>query len=71
MNAKKCHIFSYNLPTGTLSSVLTIFIAKILQALFRSAQHLYEKKEGPGAVSVSVPLTNGSESGRQKKTCES
>jgi hypothetical protein len=33
------------------------FVLKlILQALFQSAQHLYEKKEGSG----SVPLTNGS-----------
>ncbi len=31
----------------------------ILQALFQSAQHLYEKKEGSSAGSV--PLTNGSE----------
>jgi hypothetical protein len=35
--------------------VLQIFI---LQALFQSSQHLYEKREGSG----SVPLTNGSES---------
>jgi hypothetical protein len=44
------HIFSYNLPAGTLSSVLKIkFFAKILcsnfilQALFQSAENLYEK----------------------------
>ncbi len=33
----------------------------ILQALFQSAQHLYEKREGSG--SGPVPLTNGSGSG--------
>jgi hypothetical protein len=59
--------FSYNLPPGILSSVLKIkCFAKILcsdlifQALFQSAEHLYEKREGSG--SGSVPLTNGSES---------
>jgi hypothetical protein len=34
----------------------------ILQALFQSAHHLYEKREGFG----SIPLTNGSGSGRPK-----
>jgi hypothetical protein len=34
-----------------------------LQALFQSAQHLYEKREGSG----SVLQTNGSGSGRRKK----
>ncbi len=34
----------------------------MLQALAQSAQHIYEKKEGSG--SGSVPLTNGSGSGR-------
>jgi hypothetical protein len=49
------HSFSYNLPTGTLSSDQKIkFFAKILcesfvmQALFQSAQHIYEKREGSG-----------------------
>jgi hypothetical protein len=36
----------------------------ILQALFKSAQHLYEKKEGSG--SGFIPMTNGSGSGRPK-----
>ncbi len=36
----------------------------ILQSLFQSAQHIYLKKEGSGAGSV--PLTNGSGSGRLK-----
>jgi hypothetical protein len=36
--------------------------------LFHSAQHLYEKTEGPG--SGSIPLNNGSGSGRSK-TCGS
>jgi hypothetical protein len=36
----------------------------ILQALFQSAQHIYEKREGSGAGSV--PLTKGSRSGRPK-----
>ncbi len=61
--------FSYNLPAGTFSSVLKILIiAKIwcknfiLQALFQSAQHLYEKREGSGSGSGSgsIHLTNGS-----------
>jgi hypothetical protein len=50
------HFFSYNLPAGTLSTQVKIkYFAKILcynfilQALFQSAQHLYEKKEGSGA----------------------
>ncbi len=38
----------------------------ILQASFQSAQHIYEKREGFGAGSGSVPLTNGSGSGRPK-----
>ncbi len=61
------NIFFYNLPIGTLSSVLKIsifFKNFILQALFQFAQHLFEKREG----SRSVPLTNGSDSGRPK-TC--
>ncbi len=33
-----------------------------MQALFQSAQHIYEKREGSG----SVPLTKGSGSGRPK-----
>jgi hypothetical protein len=37
-----------------------------LQALFQSAQHIYEKREGSGAGSGSAPLTNGSGSGRPK-----
>ncbi len=36
----------------------------ILQALFQSAQHFYEKREG----SESVPLTNGSGSGSSNNT---
>jgi hypothetical protein len=38
----------------------------ILQALFQSTQHLYEKREASGAGYGSVPLTNGSGSGRPK-----
>jgi hypothetical protein len=52
------HIFSYYLPEGTSFSVLKIkFFAKILrknfilQALFQSVQHIYEKREGSGAGS--------------------
>jgi hypothetical protein len=47
--------FSYNLPAGTLSSVLKIeLFAKIffLHALFQSAQHLSERREGSGSGSV-------------------
>jgi hypothetical protein len=65
----KC--FSYNLPTGTSSSVQKIlYFANIfcknfiLQALFQSAQHIYEKRKGSG--SGFVPLNNGSGSGRPK-----
>jgi hypothetical protein len=36
----------------------------ILHGLFQSAQHLYEKREGSGAGSGSIPLTNGFGSGR-------
>jgi hypothetical protein len=36
----------------------------VLQAIFQSAQHLYEKREGSGAESV--PLTNEFGSGRPK-----
>jgi hypothetical protein len=50
--------FSHNLPTGTSSSVLEInFLLKfcvkniVLQALFQSAQHIYEKWEGSGSGS--------------------
>ncbi len=66
MQQLKNPIFSYNLPAGSLSSDLKLnFWLKIfcknfiLQAIFQSAQHLYEKKDGSG----SVPLSNGSESG--------
>jgi hypothetical protein len=38
----------------------------ILQALFQSAQHLYEKREGSRSGAGSVPLANGSGSGRPK-----
>ncbi len=48
--------FSYNVPTGTSSSVLKMlfllkFCVKILfcQALFQSAQDIYEKREGSGS----------------------
>ncbi len=37
-----------------------------LQALFQSAQHLYEKRERSGTGSGSIPLTKGSGSGRPK-----
>jgi hypothetical protein len=53
-----------------LQSKKSIFLLKlfclnvILQALFQSAQHIYEKREGSG--SGFVPLTNGSGSGRPK-----
>ena len=39
----------------------------ILQALFQSAQHLNEKREGSGSGAGSIPLTNESGSGRLKK----
>ncbi len=40
----------------------------ILQALFQSAQHLYEKREGSGAGAGSIPLPNGSGSGSGSPT---
>ncbi len=56
---KSFHIFAYNLPSGTLSSVLKIdfflkFCVKILFRMhkFQAARHLYEKREGSGAGSV-------------------
>jgi hypothetical protein len=67
--------FSYNLPKGTSSSaqkfnfltedVVLKTLNCILQALFQSAPHIYEKREG--TESVSVPLTNGSGSGRNMR----
>ncbi len=47
---------SYNLPAGTLSSVLKIkFLAKKnLKASYQSAQHLYDKRKGSGAGSGSM-----------------
>jgi len=39
----KKNFFSNNLPAGIKSSFLYSFI---LQALFQSAQHLHEKREG-------------------------
>ncbi len=65
--------FSYNLPADTLSSIFKMkFFAKILyvkifilQALFQSAQHLYEKK-GKNPDPDPYLLTNGFGSGRPK-----
>ncbi len=42
--------FSYNLPTGTLSSFLKIFAKNFVlkfyfAALIQSAEHIYEKRE--------------------------
>jgi hypothetical protein len=37
-----------------------------LQAIFLSAQHIYEKREGSGSGTRSIPLTHGSGSGRPK-----
>ncbi len=60
--------FFYNLPSSTLSSVLTIDLLKFCVNIlfckhtFQAAQHLYEKREGSGAGSV--PLTSVSGSGR-------
>ncbi len=54
--------FSYNLPACSLSSVLKFnFLQKFcvnffLQALFLSAQHLYEKRKGSGSRSRSISL---------------
>jgi hypothetical protein len=63
-------LISYNLPTGTSSSVLKLnfllrFCVKILfyQALFQSTQDINEKREGSGTGSGSAPLTNESGSG--------
>ena len=60
-DAKK-YFFSYNLPAG----IIRIFSFKnfILQALFQSAQHLCEKREGSGPGSI--PLANVSGSWRRK-----
>jgi hypothetical protein len=66
------NFLSYNLPAGTLSSVLRIKFCYnfILQALFQSAQHLYEKKElmdpDPGG---STMCRSGSGSGSPTLIC--
>ncbi len=62
---KKSDFFSYNLPQAHhLQSkkidFLPTFCGKILQALFQTAQHISEKREGPGAGSGPAPLTTGS-----------
>jgi hypothetical protein len=66
---KKFIFFSYTLTLrhiifSRLSSALKIKLVLkfFLQALFQSAQHLYEKRDGSG----SVLQTNGSGSGRPK-----
>jgi hypothetical protein len=60
-------VFSSNLYAGTLSPVLKMyFFAKILrknfilQALFQSAQHLYEKREGSGSIPILLTTESGS-----------
>jgi hypothetical protein len=54
-------IFSLNSTALKINFVSINFIS---QALFQFAQHLYEKREGSGAV----PLTNGSGPGRPKNS---
>jgi hypothetical protein len=56
----------HHLKSNKLNFLLkfSVKIKVILQALFQSAQHIYEKREGSGARSA--PLTNGSGSGRPK-----
>jgi hypothetical protein len=60
-------ITTYRTHRYIIFSLINFIFAKvlhynfILQALFQSAQHIYEKREGSG--SGSVPLTNGSRSG--------
>ncbi len=62
--------FSHNVPTGTSSSVqkknfLLKYCVKMLflQALFQTAQDIFEKREGSPAGSGSAPPTIGSGSG--------
>ncbi len=63
----ECYLPGCLLISTTTTGDLTTFI---LQALFQSAQLVYEKREGPG--SGSVPLTNGYGSGfRRPKKCGS
>jgi hypothetical protein len=49
-------------PTNFLQIFLIIPAGTLSSALFQSAKHLYEKREGAG--SGCVPLPNGSRSGR-------
>ncbi len=58
-NGSGSHIIFSLLSTALKKSFVLNFI---LQVLFQSAQHIYEKREGSG--SGAVPLTNGS--GRHK-----
>ncbi len=59
-------------PWGFLNTVFKYLLQyilvriRIISALFPFSQHLYEKREGSGAGSWSVPLTNGSGSRRPK-----
>jgi hypothetical protein len=47
-------------------AMLKFGVNLILQALFQSAQHLYEEREGSRDVAGSAPLTNRSGSGTAK-----
>jgi hypothetical protein len=75
------HIFSYNLPTGTLSSVkINVFLKFCVKILFCkhyiSPLNTFMKNgkdpdpdpelDGSGSRAGSVPLTDGSGSGRPK-----
>ena len=51
------HIFTYNLPACTITLVFKFYFASIIS--FCSTP--YEKREGSGAGSGSLPLTNASE----------
>jgi hypothetical protein len=53
-----------HLQTKKFDYLLKFVLNFILQALFQSDQHIYEKREGSGAGSV--PLTNGPGSGSQE-----
>jgi hypothetical protein len=57
---------SHHRQTKKFIFLLKFSVTILFQALFQSAQHIYEKRERSEAGSGSVPLTNGSGARRPK-----